>query len=76
MSFAEKMTRWAVVNGVGELQSATIEARLRLNDPSIGTQVEAGKFRVVRTSYGKTTTVIPLSGWLSPSEALTFLKAL
>jgi hypothetical protein len=70
------MTRWAVVNGVGELQSATIEARLRLKDPSIGIQVEAGKFRVVRTYCGKTTTVIPISGWLSPSEALAFLKAL
>jgi hypothetical protein len=40
------MRRWAVVNGVSELQSATIEAR---------------KFRVVRTPYGKTTTVIPIN---------------
>ena len=53
MTVAQKMTQWAGANGVGELQAATIDARSRLNDSSIGTQVETGKFRVVRTIYGK-----------------------
>lgn len=77
MTIAQKMTQWAAANGVGELQAATIEARLRLNDSSIGSQVEAGKFRVVRTIYGKkTATVTPLSGWLILSDAVSFLRAL
>lgn len=77
MSVAEKMAQWAAANGVGELQAATLDARSRLNDVSIGTQVKAGKFRVVRTIYGKkTTTVTRLSGWLVISEAVSFLKML
>jgi hypothetical protein len=76
MTVAQKLTQWAGANGVGELQAATIDARSRLNDSSIGTQVETGKFRVVRTIYGKKTTVTPLSGWLIVSDATSFLRAL
>ena len=77
MTFPQKMTQWAAANGVGELQTATIDTRSRLNDSGIGTQVEAGKFRVVRTIYGKKeTTVTPLSGWLIVSDAVSFLRAL
>jgi hypothetical protein len=77
MSVTEKMTQWAAANGIGELHAATLDARFRLNDVSIGTQVKAGKFRVVRTIYGKrTTTVSPLSNWLVLSEAVAFLKML
>jgi hypothetical protein len=77
MSVAEKMTQWAAANGIGELQSATIEARARLKDTSIGTQVKAGRFRVVSTVYGKKTTkVTPLSDWLALSDAVSFLKML
>jgi hypothetical protein len=75
MTIAQKMTQWADANGVGELQAATIDARSRLSDSSIGTQVEAGKFRVVRTVYGRNTTVTPISGWLNVSDAVTFLRA-
>lgn len=77
MSVAEKMTQWAAANGIGELQAATLDARSRLNDVSIGTQVKAGMFRVVRTIYRKkTTTVTPLSEWLVLSDAVSFLKML
>lgn len=76
MTVAQKMTQWACANGVGELQAATIDARSRLKDSTIGTQVEAGRFRVVRTINGKSTTVTPLSGWLILSEAISFLSAL
>lgn len=77
MSVADKLTQWAAVNGIGELQAATIEARARLKDTSIGTQVKAGRFRVVSTLYGKkTTTVTPLSDWLVIADAVSFLKRL
>ncbi len=76
MTVAQKMAQWADANGVGELQAATIDTRSRLKDSSIGTQVKAGKFRVVRTIYGKKTTVTPLSGWLTLSDAVSFLSAL
>jgi hypothetical protein len=77
MSVAEKMTRWAAANGIGELQAVTLDTRSRLNDLSIGTQVHKGRFRIVRTVYGNTTTTVtPLSGWLLLSEAIVFLKML
>jgi hypothetical protein len=77
MSVAEKMARWAAANGIGELQAVTLATRSRLNDLSIGTQVNKGRFRVVRTVYDKTTTTVtPLSDWLVPSDAIVFLKML
>jgi hypothetical protein len=77
MSVKAKMMKWATANGVGELQAATLDARSRLNDVSIGTQVKAGNIRVVRTLYGKrNTTVTLLSGWLNVSDAVSFLKML
>jgi len=77
MSVAEKMARWAAANGIGELQAVTLATRSRLNDLSIGTQVNKGRFRVVRTEYDNTTaTVTPLSGWLLLSDAIVFLKML
>ena len=75
MSLAEKMAQWAVAQGIGELQAATLDTRSRLNDSSIGTQVNKGRFRVVRTVYDKTTTMVtPLSDWLLLSDAIVFLK--
>jgi hypothetical protein len=77
MSVAEKMAQWAVAQGIGELQAVTLDTRSRLNDLSIGTQVNKGRFRVVRTVYDKTTTTVtPLSDWLVPSDAIVFLKML
>lgn len=77
MPLAEKMKQWAAANGLGELQAATLDARSRLRDASIGTQVRAGRFRVVRTTYGeKRTMVTPLSDWLIASDAVLFLKML
>jgi D-tyrosyl-tRNA(Tyr) deacylase len=77
MSVAEKMASWAVAHGIGELHAVTLDTRSRLNDLSIGTQVNKGRFRVVRTVYDKTTTTVtPLSDWLVPSDAIVFLKML
>ena len=77
MPLAEKMKKWAAANGLGELQAATLDARSRLKDSSIGTQVKAGRFRVVRTTYDKKmTTVTPLSDWLAVSDTVLFLKML
>jgi hypothetical protein len=77
MSVAEKMEQWAAANGVGELQAATLDAHSRLNNVSIGTQVKAGRCRVVSTVYGKkTTSVTPLSDWLVIADAVSFLKSL
>jgi hypothetical protein len=77
MSVAEKIASWAVAHGIGELQAVTLDTRSRLNDRSIGTQVNKGRFRVVHTVYDKTTTTVtPLSDWLLLSDAIVFLKLL
>ena len=61
-----------------ELQSATVAARKRLADPSIGTRVSDGAIQVVRVRFnGKGgSTVEPVSGPLSPQAAVRFLQAM
>lgn len=58
------------------LQQATLAARARLNDQTIGTRVDAGKVQVVRITYpnGPNATVARVSGFLSPQAAVAFLQ--
>lgn len=63
-----------------DIRNATLAARTRKNDQSIGTQIEAGKVQVVQVTYpagkrGKST-VTALSGWLYADDAVKFLDAL
>jgi hypothetical protein len=65
---------------VFEFQRATLAARARLNDRSIGTQVnERGLVRVVSTTYpaGRSRSdVKPLSDWLPQPEAMKFIQSM
>lgn len=60
------------------LQQATVAARDRLNDKTIGTRVDGGKVQVVRVTYpnGSNATVTPVSGFLQSDEAIAFLNGM
>lgn len=57
------------------LQKATVSARTRMLDKTIATQVKAGQVQITRVTYnnkGKST-VLPVSGWMSVTDAVEFL---
>lgn len=62
-----------------DIQRATIAARKRLSDSSIGTQVHQGRLQIVRVTYpdgvpqGVVTT---LTGLLDPLDAVAYLNAM
>lgn len=60
------------------LRDATINARYRNNDASIGTEARNGFVRIVSVTYAAdgTSIVTPLSGWMSPTEAVDYLGTL
>jgi hypothetical protein len=63
---------------LADIRTATLAARQRTSDNSIGTEVSAGKIRVVRVEYdtkGKAV-VTPLSGYTSAGAAIDILNAL
>lgn len=61
-----------------DIQTATLNARQRTGDKSIGTRVKKGKFQVVRVEYARNgkSTVTEVSGWLAGSELIPALNAL
>lgn len=60
-----------------DIRKATLEARTRLNDPSIGTDVEAGQFRIVRfTRVGSRAVVTPIAGPFRSHEVVAELAKL
>lgn len=68
----------AVFQQLREIQAATLAARARLNDKTIGTQAKAGALQVIRVTYdakGKAT-IVPVSGFVSHAEALEILNTL
>lgn len=60
------------------IQRATLEARARLGDKSIGTTIKQGRLQVVRVTYNAKgrSTVVPVSDWLAMPDAVKFLDAL
>jgi hypothetical protein len=60
------------------IQQATIAARQRLADNTLGTQVEAGRIQVVRVTYlnGRDGVVDPVSGWMPVADVCDYLAAL
>lgn len=58
------------------LQTATLAARVRLNDQTIGTHVSRGLYQVIRVTYAKSgkSTVTPVSAWLPLSAVITALE--
>jgi hypothetical protein len=76
MDLQQKAQHWAYQNGLGPLVDATRAARERTGI-NIGTQVQGGLIRVVRTEYGKRkTTVTPLSTWIEIDRAIQFIASL
>jgi len=61
-----------------EIQTATLAARHRMDDKSIGTRVKQGMFQIVRVEYGArgNSTVTELSAWLEGHELIPALNAL
>lgn len=60
-----------------DLQSATLDARKRLNDQSISVQAKNGAVRIARVRYhanGKSV-VTPITGMMTPDEACEFLRS-
>lgn len=60
------------------LQKATTEARARLGDKTIGTQVKDGKVQVIRVTYdakGKGS-VSPVTDWLAADAAVSYLNGM
>ena len=58
-------------------QKATLAARARTGQKSIGTQVnEHGRIRVVHTTYNAkgSSTITPLTDWSTSDEAIAFLN--
>lgn len=61
-----------------DIQTATMAARQRTGDKTIGTRVKQGKFQIVRVEYaanGKST-VTEVSGWLAGPDLIPALNAL
>lgn len=58
-----------------QLQQATLAARLRLNDKTIGTRVHSGTVQVIRVTYNARgiSTVTPVSAYLPVAGAVAFL---
>lgn len=63
-----------------DFQRATLAARQRLGDKSIGTRVNAGKIQVIRVSYPKEKrgfgSIEPISAWLSLDDGMAFIESM
>lgn len=69
-----------IMQTIRQVQAATLAARTRLADDTIGTRAESGRLQVVRVTYpaGKrgAANVVPCSDWLAPSEVVAYLGAM
>lgn len=61
---------------LADIQQATIAARSRTGDNSISTRADKGRVQIVRVSYDAqgTSTVMPMSDWVSASDVSTLLS--
>ena len=60
------------------LRIATLDARVRLQDNTIGTRAEAGELQLIRVTYDRrgVSTVVPFSNWMPMADAVAALNAL
>lgn len=60
------------------IRNATLEARRRTGDNSIGTSAQIGYFRAERVTYKPSGAIIvePLTGWSSAAKVIKFLNGL
>lgn len=65
---------------LAQLQQATLAARARTGDKSIGTTVSKGRIQIVKVTYPTEKRggckVVKMTVWLSMDEAVTYLNAL
>lgn len=61
-----------------QLRDATVAARSRTGDQSLGTDVHAARVRVIRVTYDASgaSNVTPLTGYTPYKQAIAFLNAL
>ena len=67
-----------ILQTMAAIQKATNDARARLNDKTISTQVKAGMVQVTRVTYdgsGKST-VKPASHFMSPADVISYLDGM
>jgi hypothetical protein len=66
------------VSGLFQLQAATLAARERTGDKTIGTRVDSGRVQVVSVTYSPRgrSTAVPLSDWLPAADAVRALEAM
>jgi hypothetical protein len=62
---------------IDDLHRATVQARERTGDKTLGVTVKQGRFQVVSVTYPKPprSVVTPLTDWVSAAEAARFLDA-
>lgn len=61
-----------------DIRNATLSARARTGDKSIGTRIDRGLIQVVRVTYEKSgrSKVAPVSEFMSADAAVAFLEKL
>jgi hypothetical protein len=61
-----------------KIRAATLAARQRLADNTLGTHVEAGRIQVIRVTYpnGRDGVVDPVSDWMPVADVCDYLAAL
>lgn len=67
-----------MIQALAAIQKATLAARKRTGDRSIGTRVKSGRLQVVRVTYdgkGKAT-VTPCSEWMAADQLVAVIDAL
>lgn len=60
------------------IRNATLDARIRMQDESIGTRVECGELQIIRVTYDGRgiSTVTPASDWVPVAEAVGLINAM
>lgn len=69
-----------IMQTIRQVRRATVDARARLGDQTIGTRADSGRLQVVRVTYpaGKRgrADVAPISDWLAPADVVAYLGAM
>lgn len=68
----------AIESALFKLRDATVAAKARTGDTTLGTDVRSGQVRVVRVTYDAAgaSTVAPVTGWVDFDVAISTLNAL
>ena len=63
---------------LAEIRNATLDARVRMRDNTIGTRAEAGKLQIIRVTYSGSgiSTIVPASEWMPAADVIAALNAM